>query len=148
MSDYDRLQSLFNLPSLTIETSNFLRCFRVNNAIQALRNLDRAVEHWDDVFVFLVAQKLDTATRRAWELKLDDTIEYPRYCELDQFLESRIRVFDAIASMSSKEKFQTTSKRKAFVSYTASTVSLICPLCKTNHLLYVLKQTISTLRFH
>ena len=80
------LQSLFNLPSLTTETSNNLRMLRdqTNKAIQALSNLGCATEHWDDWLIFLVSQKLDKSLRKAWEFKLSDTVNYSRYRELDQ----------------------------------------------------------------
>ncbi|KYM98772.1 hypothetical protein ALC62_10500 [Cyphomyrmex costatus] len=132
------LQSLFNLPSLATETSKDLRTLRdqTNKAIQALSNLDRATEHWDDWLVFLVSQKLDKSSRKAWELKLGDTVEYPRYRELDQFLTSRIRALDAIAPATASEKSPTTSKKKNLASHTASTVPFSCALCKANHLLY------------
>jgi len=55
------LRSLFDLPSLTrdFQRSSISRN-QVNNTTEALRNLDHAVEHWNEVFVFLVAEKLDT----------------------------------------------------------------------------------------
>lgn len=140
------LQSLLSLPSLNSETSSDLRHLRdqTNKAIQALKNLGREVEHWDDLLVFLVAKQLDKSSRKAWELKLGDTLEYPSYSELDQFLESRIRALDAITPVVN-EKSQAPAKRKALASHNASTVSFSCPLCKTNHLLYqcatFLKQT-------
>ena len=117
------LQSLFNLLLLTTETSNDLRTLRdhTNKAIQALSNLDCATEHWDDRLIFLVAQKLDKL-RKTWELKLGDTIDYPRYREFDQFLASRIRAFDVIAPANATEKSQMTSKRKTLASYTAFTI--------------------------
>jgi len=104
---------------LTTETSNDLRTLRdhTNKAIQALSNLDCATEHWDRL-IFLVAQKLDKL-RKTWELKLGDTIDYPRYREFDQFLASRIRAFDVIAPANATEKSQMTSKRKTLALYTA-----------------------------
>ncbi|XP_077280836.1 uncharacterized protein LOC143907758 [Temnothorax americanus] len=98
------LQNLLNLPSVNSETSKDLCNLRdqTNAAIQALKNLDRRVEHWDDLLVFLVAQKLDKSTRKSWELKLGDSIEYPPYNELDQFLDARIRALDAIAPAATK----------------------------------------------
>ena len=90
---------------------------QTNKAIEALSNLGCATEHWDD-WLFLVSQKLDKSSRKAWELKLDDTIYYPRYRELDQFLASRIRTFDAIAPANATEKLQTTSKRKTLALHT------------------------------
>jgi len=118
---------------------------QTNKAIQALSNLGCATEHWDDWLVFLVSQKLDKSSRKAWELKLGDTVDYPRYREFDQFLASRIRAFDAIAPVNATEKAQTTSKKKTLALHIASTVLFSCSLCKVNHLLYqcstFLKQT-------
>lgn len=143
----NHLLTLLNLPSLTSETSDDLRKLRdqTNRAIQALKNLQRPVEHWDDLLVLLVAQKLDKSTRKAWELKLGDSVEYPTYEELNQFLEARIRAFEAISPIKSKDKSQATSKTKPLASHTAATVQFSCPLCRTGHLLYqcptFLKQT-------
>jgi len=64
-----RLQSLFNLPTVTSETSKDLRnlCDQINRLIHSLKNLGRPVSHWDNILVVLVVQKLDKATKRAWE---------------------------------------------------------------------------------
>ena len=88
-----------------------------NKAIQALSNLGCATKHWDNWLVFLVSQKLDKSSRKAWDLKLGGTVDYPRYRELDQFLASRIRAFDAIAPVIATEKAQTTSKKKIHLTY-------------------------------
>lgn len=100
------LHSLFNLPSLASETSKDLRNLRdrTNSAVQALKNLGRLTEHWDDLIVFLVAQHLDKASRKAWELKLGDTVDYPNYRELDRFLDSRIRALEAIVTIPIQNK--------------------------------------------
>lgn len=129
-----RLQSLFNLPVVTSETSRDLRDLRdqTNKIIHSLRNLGRPVEHWDDVIVYIVAQKLDKSTKKAWELKLGKSVEYPRYRELDEFLDARICGLESILL----PKDTKSPKGKAIVSHAASTVNLSCPSCKANHLLY------------
>ncbi|XP_011687752.1 PREDICTED: uncharacterized protein LOC105449960 [Wasmannia auropunctata] len=132
------LISLLDLPTVTSETSKDLCNLRdqANTAIQALTNLGRAVRHWDDFLVLLVARKLDKTSRKAWELKLGDTLEYPSYHELDQFLETRIRALDAITPTSLKDTLPELSKRKAIASHNAAAVPFSCSLCKSNHLLY------------
>lgn len=89
------LQSLCNLPPVIKETFENLRNLRdqLNTALQALKNLKRPVETWDDILVFLATQKLNQSSRKAWELKLGDSTEYPSYPsyeEFDKFLESRL----------------------------------------------------------
>ncbi|XP_018392969.1 PREDICTED: uncharacterized protein LOC108772023, partial [Cyphomyrmex costatus] len=141
------LTSLFNLPTCTYETSNNLRNIRdqTNKAIQALSNLGCATEHWSDLLVFLVAQKLDKSSRKAWELKLGDAVEYPSYHELDSFLAARIRALDALAPATQTEKSPPNSKKRTLASHIASAAPFSCTLCKENHLLYqcptFLKQT-------
>lgn len=85
------LQSLFNLPTVTSEIFKDLHDLRdqVNKAIHSLKNLGRPVDQWD-IIVFIVLQKLDKSTKKAWALKLGKSVDYPEYNILDEFLESRI----------------------------------------------------------
>lgn len=85
-----------SLPLVTRETPKALQALRdqANVAIQALRNLGRPVDTWDDLVVHLVSQ--NKSSRKAWELKLSDTVEFPAYAVLDSFLESRSRALYAL----------------------------------------------------
>jgi len=123
------LQSLFNLPSLTTETSNDLRTLRdqTNKAIQVLSNLGCATEHWDD-WLFLVTPKLDKSSQKTWELKLGDTIDYPCYRELDQFL----------AFVRSHRAEKATSKRKTLVLHTAPMFCFCAHYAKRTYCINVL----------
>jgi len=123
------LQSLFNLPSLTTETSNDLRtlCDQTNKAIQVLSNLGCATEHWDD-WLFLVTPKLDKSSQKTWELKLGDTIDYPCYRELDQFL----------AFVRSHRAEKATSKRKTLVLHTAPMFCFCAHYAKRTYCINVL----------
>ncbi|KYN02013.1 hypothetical protein ALC62_07192, partial [Cyphomyrmex costatus] len=95
------------------------------------------------LLVFLVAQKLDKSSRKAWELKLGDAVEYPSYH--DSFLAARIRALDALAPATQTEKSPPNSKKRTLASHIASAAPFSCTLCKENHLLYqcptFLKQT-------
>lgn len=119
------------------ETSKDLRDLRdqTNKVIHSLKNLGRLINQWDDILVFLVVQKLDKSTKKAWELKLGKSVEYPTYHELDEFLDSRICGLEAIALPSLKD-FSKPSKHKSIASHAASTVNLSCPYYKANHLLH------------
>ena len=65
---------------------NLQRSLQTNKAIQALNNLGCATEHWNDYLVFLIAQKLDKSSRKAWELKLGDTVDYSRTWSISRIL--------------------------------------------------------------
>lgn len=90
-------------------------------------------------------QKLDKSSRKAWELKLRDSLEFPAFAELDRFLVSRIRALEAIIPVGAKDKQTAKQKAKTYVSHSALTSPLSCPVCKASHLLYqcstFLKQT-------
>ncbi|XP_071581069.1 uncharacterized protein [Temnothorax nylanderi] len=131
------LQTLFSLPQLASETFKDLQNLRdkANASVQALKNLDRPVDTWSDILVFLISQKLDKFSRKAWELQLSETVDYPTYDKLDKFLESRIRAFEAISPPKS-ETSQPSSKSKSIASHSTTTANLACPLCKSSHLLY------------
>lgn len=135
------LHSLLALPQATAETAHDLRNLRdnTNNALQALKNLERPVESWDDIVVYLVANKLDKASRKAWELKLGNSVEYPNYDELDKFIESRVRALETIEQgpriIKGVESNDKTRRSRTVQSHTTTTKSYNCPLCQTDHAL-------------
>ncbi|XP_029157828.1 uncharacterized protein LOC114930257 [Nylanderia fulva] len=115
-------------------------------SIQALKNLGRPVIHWDDVLVFLVSQKLDKASRKAWELKLSDTVEFPSYSELDKFLENRIRALEAILSMKTNNAAESTTvktKARSVAAHATTITKFECSVCKKSHPLFQCMQFLS-----
>lgn len=135
------LQALFSLPQIASENSRNLQTLhdQTNTSIQALKNLGRPVDSWDDVLVYLVAQKLDKTSRKAWELKLSDTVEPSAYSDISKFLESRIRALDAILPTKPGGSVDTnikSPKSKTIASNSATSSKFVCPTCKKNHLLY------------
>ncbi|XP_076546670.1 uncharacterized protein LOC143305756 [Osmia lignaria lignaria] len=136
------LNTLFSLPSVSSETPSELRSLRdnINISIQMLRNLQRPTEAWSDIIVFLGSQKLDRASRKAWEFNLGDSTEFPTYEEFDTFLEKRIRALEALPT-SKREKPNESDKVKHLKSKPLSinsttTYKILCAVCKQNHLLY------------
>lgn len=140
------LNRLFTLPNVTTKSATELRALqsKLIATIAALKNLSRPVDHWSDIFVYLVTQKLDKSTREAWEIKLGTTVAYPTFTELSKFLESRIRALDALApsapnSDKDKQGDKSTAKpkQKAITSHAANATKLTCPVCDANYLLYL-----------
>lgn len=60
------LKSLFSLPAVTKESSAELRSLLsgTRNAVIAMRALERPVQHWDDVLVYITINKTDKETRK------------------------------------------------------------------------------------
>lgn len=132
---HEHIHTLHTLPHVNAESAVALSALRdkANIAIQALKNLGRAVDTWDDILVYLIAQKLDKATRKAWELLLGDTVEYPSYEQLEQFLASRIRAFENILPPTPPIKGK--SNASSVQTHIASANSVKCPLCQKTHFL-------------
>lgn len=71
---HEHIQSLVTLPQVTSESAVALSSLRdrVNVAVKALSNMGRVVDTWDDIFVYLIVQRFDKTTRKAWELHIGD----------------------------------------------------------------------------
>ncbi|XP_076291883.1 uncharacterized protein LOC143214555 [Lasioglossum baleicum] len=132
----EHLKTLYSLPHAS--DASELRSLRdkAHKTLQALRNLERPVDTWDDMIVYLLVSRLDRSSRKAWELKLGESTDYPTYAELDKFIATRIRALGALQSIpkQSKRVVQThvaTSNRLS----RPRDAPLVCSLCKTEHLL-------------
>ena len=66
----------------------------------SLRNMGQPVEHQDPFFVYLIAEKLPTDTRKFWELSSKGK-ELQTYQELKTFLEERVQALESAAPSSS-----------------------------------------------
>ncbi|XP_046145658.1 uncharacterized protein LOC123988943 [Osmia bicornis bicornis] len=151
------LNTLFSMPSVTAENSHDLSALRdgINISLEMLRNLNRPVDKWDDMIVFIATQKLDRASRKAWEFHLSEATDVPTYEEFDTFLRKRIRALESMPNIK-REKASDVEKCKQSKSRSISTHSvtsqkITCPVCQQTHLIYqcpkFLSQPVSE-RFH
>jgi len=53
-----------------------------NNHIRALKTLGCPVEHWDDVLVYMVSNKLPPDIRKTWEIESTTQIDFPKWSTL------------------------------------------------------------------
>ncbi|XP_018372882.1 PREDICTED: uncharacterized protein LOC108767469 [Trachymyrmex cornetzi] len=135
------LQSLLNLKRMNKESAMDLERL-YTSAMQiytSLETLRRPVESWDDFLVFLIVQRLDSETVKAWEQLLGATTEPPTWIKFTDFLVSRLRSLQAYErSRSSKSSitplptalkahYQGKSKEKE------GHQNLCCSLCSAKH---------------
>ncbi|XP_024890929.1 uncharacterized protein LOC112466832 [Temnothorax curvispinosus] len=127
------VSALYNLPSVSRESASELSELRdkANRAIASLKNLDRSeTDILSDMLVYSVTQKIDPATRKAWELKGRDDARIPTYDELDRFLDSRARALEELNPANVTKEVRSSKVTSA----TASGSSPIsCSLCKASH---------------
>lgn len=130
---HEHIHVLITLPRASSDSAVSLTALRDKSkiAVLALKNLGRSVDTWDDILVYLIVQKFDKTTRKAWELQLGDTDQYPSYEVLEQFLASRIRALENLAPTGTKFKRNTVSIQ----SHLANTKTIKCPLCQKTHYL-------------
>lgn len=60
-------------------------------SLAALNNLERPVDTWDDLLVYIISQKFSPRTRNEWNLQRGKTSAYPTFGEIRDFMTLRIR---------------------------------------------------------
>ncbi|XP_032682417.1 uncharacterized protein LOC116849399 [Odontomachus brunneus] len=132
---YDATEDAFNaasdfLADLLEELEPFTLLDKVNIAVASLTSLNRSPEQlWNDVLVHSVVSKLDSITRKAWNIRSSDAESPPSFDELSRFLHSRVRALEAnIPTGPSKVPTKAFPTSKVHVATTAPNESSTCPL--------------------
>ena len=136
------LGAIFNFKPIKMESADQLRklvATYVENtmALEAM-GLDNSSS--DFIWLYLIGQKLDSETRRQWELHLKRD-EDRTMGELIKFLEDRARAleFSNQSSATEKSKFsrEKSEKREIQVHHQKSEISSACPKCSQKHAIYM-----------
>lgn len=90
-------RELFELKQVEVESSNGLRNLfdAARKHLRCLENLKQPVSSWDAMLIHLMANKLDSTTRREWEAVASGTTP-PLYKQLEDFVSGRCQVLDAM----------------------------------------------------
>jgi len=123
-------------------------------AIRAFTVLGKAVDEWDELLVYILAQKLDRHTRLAWETSLSNSKDTPKFSELCKYLENRIHALEAVNTVdpilgskgdskkSDQNNSNSRSKPKVSVNIVATSEKKTkgggrtCDLCSEKHPLF------------
>nr|XP_012232430.1 PREDICTED: uncharacterized protein LOC105678032 [Linepithema humile] len=103
------LQSLLDLKKISNESARDLEQLYANvkQIYRSLEALKRPVTAWDDFLVFIVSQKLDTESVKAWENHIGANKDPPLWHQFMDFLITRLRSLRAFEnSRSSKSMTQ------------------------------------------
>ncbi|XP_043257967.1 uncharacterized protein LOC122400510 [Colletes gigas] len=134
------IHKFISLPSMKTELATELKRLRdtVTSSLTALKNLNRAVDSWDDLLVYLIAQKFSKRTRDEWNLHRGSSKKYPTYKEINEFMTLRIRgLTDYLAASDSpsyknKVVFDASRNRSS-----VNNVSVVkCVDCSGDHMLF------------
>ena len=98
------LRRIFNQPFMTKESSSGLQKLldTTNECIRSLTVLGRPVEHWDDMLVYMVVDRMDPESRRQWALTFNGTLN-PKFSELSEFITQYVRGLTASESGSKNQ---------------------------------------------
>ena len=106
----------------------------------SLRNVGQPVEHQDPFFVYLIAEKLPTETRKFWEFSSKGK-EVQTYQELKTFLEERVQALESAESSNSSsntEKLSHTHQNQPQrqLQTHVTTTNQQCECCEEEHRIF------------
>lgn len=109
-----QMKVLEQLPSATKETSTHLSSLLsdLDEAIVNLKDIGRPTDSWDDIFNYFLVSKLSDSTRLDWikHAEVSKFGDFPKYAQLKDFLQKRIRSLDLSNSKQIEDKDNSSSK--------------------------------------
>lgn len=135
------LHSLLTLKRITKESASEIQQLYMNimQIHRTLETLKRPIQHWDDFFVFIAVQRLDSDSVKAWEHHLGSVKEPPTWNQFSEFLITRLLSLQAFEK-SRTGKSGTSSNQNSFKSHFQGKVKekhsnkpSSCTLCSSNH---------------
>lgn len=135
------MRTFLGSPVMTKPSSVELR--RLSSAVRQARRsfeaLGRPVAHWDDWFVHVIVEKMDSASRLLWEASLKTSTDFPTLEQLRDFLRTRIRALEAANPKSTTPAPGTTKVDKkpkvtALTTAASGKAARRCVICQGNHL--------------
>ncbi|XP_058827822.1 uncharacterized protein LOC131687746 [Topomyia yanbarensis] len=137
-----QIQALFKLLSLVKESANELQSLLegFERVVQTLDQLVQPADYKDLLLLDILASRLDSGTRRAWE-EHSSTKEQDTVKDLTEFLQRRIRVLGSLPTRSVEPKVVVPQpQRKPFVARSSHSVVQNtggrCIACSESHPLY------------
>lgn len=136
------LQSLFSIKKLTNESASDIEYLytSIMQVYRTLETLNRPIQAWDDILVFMITQRLDSESIKTWENCLGPSKEPPTWEQLRDFLLTRMLSLQAVEK-SQAFRQPLNSRPPARSHFTGTNESsktephrnLSCPLCSEKH---------------
>lgn len=136
------LHSLLSLKRMTKESAQEMETLYTNimQIHRTLETLQRSVQYYDDFFVFITVQRLDSDSVKAWEQHLGSSKESPTWGQFSEFLITRLlslQAFEKSRAVKSEHSGQGGAKAhyQGKTKDTHSNKSSPCVLCSAIHYL-------------
>ena len=132
------VKAIFELPNITRESASSLRNLidSISKNLRCLESLKEPVQQWDTLLIYIVTSKLDSITRKEWEIKKKQ-LKAVNFKELTEFIKSRWEILESIniSRISHDKEIKPISKFKLQSHFSgSSTVS--CVICSQSHMIY------------
>lgn len=142
------LHSLVTLKRMTKESANEMEQLytSIMQIYRTLETLQRPVDTWDDILVFIAVQRLDSESVKAWEHHLGPSKEPPTWKQFSEFLITRLLSLQAFeksrtGKLSSQNAVKSHFQGKAKEGNSSKANS--CIICSANHYMTKCPQYIS-----
>jgi len=132
----NHLKHIFDLDPINKESHQALRHMfdTVTKHVRCLTSIGQPTDQWDTILVYLVSNKFDNNTKRAWE-QFDCAGDLPTFAELSAFLKKRCEILETLSSNFRKQEPNISTKKPNIHSYHSNTVQS-CVYCAKSHNVY------------
>lgn len=127
------LKRLFGLRRLNSESASGLKELldTTVDCLNALRNLGINVSTWDIIVIHVVTYKLDSETRKQWELFISGDDALPTIDQLKTFIEKRFRALEFVEPR--KYTQNNTQVQNTKVLFATKSSKIACEYCSQPH---------------
>ncbi|XP_045463718.1 uncharacterized protein LOC123673282 [Harmonia axyridis] len=138
------MKAIFDLPNIPKESHSLLRKFldEFQKHFRSLKSLGENVDEWHTILIFLLNSKLDSSTRKEWEIFINDN-NTPKIENFLSFLTQRCSLLESLDTKAYTSDPNNISNKKSreIRSYShLSTKINLCPLCNQSHFIYSCKE--------
>lgn len=142
------VHELFNAPLVPKESAELLRTLSDNfqKHLRVLQQLKEPTDKWDTLIIYLIASKLDSATKKEWELKVikekaSTTQQFIEFlntrCEfLEALYPTQTKTLPAKGSTQKSNQTNVNKGQNTTLTHVVTNETNDCALCKQAHRLY------------
>ncbi|XP_020296239.1 uncharacterized protein LOC109861137 [Pseudomyrmex gracilis] len=136
---HSALQSLFSMKRMTKESVAEIEQLytSIMQIYRTFETLQRPIDTWDDILVFMMVQRLDTESVKAWEHHLGSSKKLPTWDQFREFLMTRMLTLQAFEKSqikpSSQLRNQSARSHSVSSKSTGEKPDKTCLLCEEEH---------------
>ncbi|XP_045765119.1 uncharacterized protein LOC123867223 [Maniola jurtina] len=136
---------LFSIKQMNTESASGLKDLidTTIDCLNALKNIDIDVSTWDIIIIHIVTFKLDSETRKQWELHISSLVDSNQLPTLEQFktfMENRFRALEFVDSKKPSVQYNSGSSSKPRSFKATNTSVMRCEYCSEQHKLCFCKR--------